>query len=145
MAGGAPVPIPFNPNNYANFSAYGTIALAVTGGGSASISGVFTTDLSVNANSCLVFNETTKTVYVAFGNSNNAPITAKAPTTTEANNCTPVGAGAILIFTKLGRMLNTSTASTNAGSAATGGGYDTVAVYPGSTSGNVYFTMGDGA
>jgi len=145
MAGGAPVPIPFNPNNYANFSAYGTIALVVTSGGTASVSGVFTTDLSVNANSCLVFNETTKTVYVAFGNSTNAPITAAPPTSTESNNSVPVGAGAILIFTKLGRMLNTKTASTNSGSAATSGGYDTVAVYPGAAAGNVYFTAGDGA
>lgn len=140
--GGAPVPIPFNPNNYANFSPYGTIALAVTSGGTASISGTFTTNLSINANSIMVFNETTKTVFVAFGNSGNAPITAAPASSTEANNCTPVGAGAILIFTKLGTTIanNNNPTLANAGLA-----YDTVAVYPGAASGNVFFTAGDGA
>lgn len=142
MAGGAPVPIPFNPNNYANFSAYGTIALSVTGGGTASVSGTFTSQLSVNANSILVFNETTKTVFIAFGNSANAPITAAPPTSTESNNSTPVGAGAILIFTKLGTMIANNN---NPVGASAGLAYDTVAVYPGSTTGNVFFTAGDGA
>lgn len=141
MSGGAPVPVPFNPNNYANFSPYGTIAIAVTGGATASTSEAFTTDLSINANSVLVFNETTKTVYVAFGYSGNGPITAAPPTTTESYNSIPVGAGAILIFTKLG----TTNRNYNVGTSNTGGAYDTVAVYPGSTSGNVYFTAGDGA
>lgn len=141
MTGGAPVPIPFNPNNYANFSGYGTIALAVTSGGTASMSGVFSTDLSINANSVLVFNETTKTVYIAFGYSGNAPITAAPPSATETNNSIPVGAGAILIFTKRGSQIPNN----NVGVSNSGGAYDTVAVYPGAAAGNVYFTAGDGA
>lgn len=141
MAGGAPVPVPFNPNNYANFSPYGTIALGVTSGGTASVSGTFTTNLSINANSYMVFNETTKTVYVASGYSANGPITAAPPTGTESNNSTPVGAGAILIFTKLGTQI----ANNNAGTQNLSGAFDTVAVYPGAAAGNVYFTAGDGA
>lgn len=133
MAGGAPVPVAFNPNGFLNFSPYGTLALAVNSGGTSS-SGVFTTNLSINANSVMVFNETTKTVYVAFGSSASAPIVAAAPTVIESNNSTPVGAGAILIFTKQGSTMP-----------GVNGGYDTMAVAPGAAAGNVYFTAGDGA
>lgn len=133
---GAPVGLRFNPQGFLNFSPYGTIALAVNASGTSS-SAVFTTNLSIGANSIKVQNDTTQTVFVAFGNSANAPIAATLPTTSESNNSTPVpGNGGVLLFTKLG--ITTPNAS-NAGC------YDTAAVLPGSASGNVYFTAGDGS
>lgn len=133
---GAPVPVTFNPNGFRNFSPYGTIALGVNASGTSS-SGVFTSTLSINANSIKVQNDTTNTVFVAFGSSTNAPITATLPTNAESNNSTPVpGNGGVLIFTKLGvTMPNASNV----------GAFDTVAVLPGASAGNVFFTAGDGA
>lgn len=137
---GAPVPIKFNPQGPVNFSPYGTVALGVTGSGTASVSGVFTTDLSINANSIMVYNGTTAAVFVAFGYSGDAPITAAPPTSTESNNSTPVGPGAIVLFTKRGVTIpNYNVGVSNAGKA-----FDTVAVYPGSNTGTVYFTAGEG-
>lgn len=143
MAGGAPVLIPFNPNGFVNFSPYETIGLTVNSGGTSS-SGVFVTNLSINANSVQVFNDTTKTVFIAFGNSANAPITAVLPTNISSNNSTPIGAGAIHIFTKLGSTAGNNATQT-AAAAITAGAYDTVAVLPGAAAGTVYFTAGEGA
>lgn len=134
MAGGAPVPIKFNPQGPLNFSPYGTIALAVNASGTSS-SGVFTTSLSVGANSMMVQNGTTSTVFVAFGNSTNAPVVASVPSAVESNNSTPVLAGAIVLFTWLGVSIQ---------NAANTGCYDTVAVLPGSAAGSVFFTAGEG-
>lgn len=135
-----PVPIKFNPQGPVNFSPYGTIALGVTGGGTASISAAFTTDLSINANSLMVYNGTTAVVFVTSGYSGDAPIAAAAATSTESNNSTPIGPGAIVLLTKRGVTIpNYNVGVSNAGKA-----YDTVAVYPGSNTGTVYFTAGDG-
>lgn len=135
---GVPVPVPFNPNGFVNFSPYGTIVVNANG---TSSSAAFTTLISQNANSVMVFNETTKTVYVAFGSSKGGnTVTAATPTSTEANNSTPVGAGAILFFTKLGST------TPNAVNATGVGQFDTMAaIAPNGATGNVYFTAGDGA
>lgn len=136
MAGGVPVPITFNPQGFRNFSPYGTIALAVNANGTSS-SAAFTTNLSINASSIKVQNDTTSTVFVTFGSSTNAPIIAQVPTATESNNSYPVPAnGGTLILTKLG--VTTPNASNT-------GAYDTVAVAPGAAAGNVFFTAGDGS
>lgn len=130
---GAPVEIPFNPNGFYNFSPYGTLGLTVNANGTSS-SGAFTTNLSINANSVLVQNTTTDTVYVAFGSSADGAVTATLPTAVESYNSTPVAAGAILLFSKKG----STTKNVN-------GGYDTVAVLPGTAAGKVHFTAGEGA
>lgn len=131
---GEPVPVRFNPNGFVNFSPYSTIALAVNASGTAS-SGVFTTDLSINANSVKVQNDTTATVFVAFGASADGTVIATLPTSTPSVNSTPVpGNGGTLIFTKRGSTIP-----------GANGGFNTVSVLPGAAAGNVYFTAGDGS
>lgn len=121
---GTPSPVNYNPNGPSNFSPYGTIEVAAT---NTSSSKAFTSTLSKNASSVLVFNETTHTVYIAFGSSAGGnTVTVVQPTATESLNSIPVGAGAILTFVK-------------------GPGNDTVAVIAPSGDGNVYFTAGEGA
>lgn len=128
-----PVRLNFNPNAAFNFSPYGTLALTVNANGTAS-SAVFTSDLSISANSVLVQNSTNDTIIIAFGDSADGTVAATLPTTTEANNSTPVLAGAIFLFTKRGSTIRNAT-----------GGFNTVSVLPGAAAGKVYFTAGDGA
>ena len=115
-------PIGEDPNSLVQFSPYGTLAVAAS---NSSAHASFTTALSLGANRVMVQNECTVTAYVAFGQAALGTVTAAAPSGTESSNSTPVLAGAIMILTK-------------------GAENDTVAVILPSSTGNVYFTAGEG-
>ncbi len=115
-------PIGNDPNVFAAFSPYGTVVIAAT---AASGHASFTSALAMSANNVMVSNQTTGTVFVAFGSSSLGTTAAAAPTGTESSNSTPVLAGAIMVLTK-------------------GAENDTVAVIAPSANGSVYFTAGEG-
>jgi len=110
----------FNPNGFLNFQTYGTIVLASSG---TSAQGNFTSSLSIQANSVMIYNGSSTVVFVNFGVST---ATATAPTTTESASSIPVAPGAIVVLTK------------NIGS-------DAFAVINPAGTGNVYFSAGEGA
>ncbi len=105
-------------NTY-NFLPFGTLAVASTSGGSTT--GTFTTAKSIMAESCMVYNSGTSTSFVAFGDGS---ATAHVPTT-ETQDATPIGAGAIMVLKK-------------------NKGYNSVAAINGAGTGTLYFTAGEG-
>jgi hypothetical protein len=105
--------------NTPNFQPFGTLVVASNSGGSTS--GVFTTSKSIMAESCMVYNSGTSTSFVTFGDGS---ATASVPTT-ETQNATPVGGGAIMVLKKIKN-------------------YNSVAAINGAGSSTVYFTAGEG-
>jgi len=105
-------------NTY-NFLPFGTLTVASNSGGSTT--GTFTTNKSIMAESCMVYNSGTSTSFVAFGDGD---ATAHVPVT-ETQDATPVGGGAIMVLKK-------------------NKGFNSVAAINGSGASTLYFTAGEG-